>query len=441
MINNSGIPMHLRESFQVMAKPSGPICNMDCKYCFYLEKENLYSGSQSFKMSEKVLEELIKQKIEANKINEVGFAWQGGEPTLRGLDFFRQAVELQKKYANGKRITNGFQTNGILLDDEWCEFFKENNFLVGVSIDGPKEIHDKYRVDKGNEGTFDKVLRGIKYLKKHNVDFNTLTVVQRDNAEYPLEIYNFLKDIGSGYMQFIPIVERMAYKDSAVSSLKLVLPSEKDAEVSEWSVLPEQYGNFLCAIFDEWVRNDVGKYFVQMFDVALQSWVGMSQSLCVFRETCGDAMIIEHNGDIYSCDHFVYPEHKLGNILESPLESLVNSNQQFEFGEAKASTLPNYCLNCEVKFACNGECPKHRFIKTPDGEEGLNYLCAAYKKFFNHVDPYMKYMMKELRNERSPANVMEWANEKDKGFPSLKVGRNDLCPCGSGMKYKFCCGA
>jgi uncharacterized protein len=419
-----------------MAKPSGPICNMDCKYCFYLEKENLYSGTPSFKMSEEVLEQFIKQKIEAHKINEVGFAWQGGEPTLRGLDFYRKAVELQKKYADGKKITNGFQTNGILLDDAWCEFFNKNNFLIGISIDGPREIHDEYRINKGNEGTFDKVVRGIEYLKKHNVDFNTLTVLHRHNAEYPLELYSFLKEIGSRYMQFIPIVERTGYINS---NLKLVLPSEKEAEVTEWSILPGQYGKFLCTIFDEWVRNDVGTYFVQIFDVALQSWMGMSQSLCVFRETCGDAMIIEHNGDIYSCDHFVYPEYKLGNILDNPLEYLVNSDQQFKFGEDKASTLPNYCISCEVRFACNGECPKHRFIKTPDGEDGLNYLCAAYKQFFSHIDPYMKYIAGELRNERSPANVMKWVYEKDKGFPSLNPGRNDPCPCGSGKKYKLCC--
>lgn len=428
-----------KSAFNIMAKPSGPICNMDCKYCFYLEKENLYPGSSDFKMSEDILEQLIKQKIEAHKIDQVGFAWQGGEPTLMGVDFFRKAVELQKKYANGKQISNAFQTNGILLDDEWCDFFRENNFLIGISIDGPEKIHDAYRVNKGNQGTFSKVIRGVEYLKKHKVDFNTLTVVHRNNADQPLEIYKFLKEVGSGYMQFIPIVERKTNFNTP-TGLELVLPSYKEAEVTDWSVLPEQYGNFLCVIFDEWVRHDVGKYFVQIFDVALQSWVGITQSLCVFRETCGDAMIIEHNGDIYSCDHFVYPENKLGNILEDPLESLVNSEQQFKFGDDKVSTLPGYCLDCEVRFACNGECPKHRFIKTPDGEEGLNYLCASYKRFFNHIDPYMKYMASELKKGQSAASVIWWANEKDKGFPSFNVGRNDPCPCGSGKKYKLCCG-
>lgn len=399
--------MNNSSAFSVMAKPIGAICNLDCKYCFYLEKENLYPNTSSFRMSEEVLESFIKQKIEAHKIQDVSFAWQGGEPTLMGIDFFKKAVKLQKKYSNGKRIHNAFQTNGILLNDEWCSFFNENNFLIGLSIDGPEKLHDKLRVNKGGKPTFKNVMKGISFLKKHHVDFNTLTVVHKYNADYPLEIYDFLKEAGSGYMQFIPVVERIS------SELKLASPVDKDAVVSEWSVNPLQYGNFLIKIFDQWVRNDVGKYFVQIFDVSLESWVGLQPSLCVFRETCGDAMIIEHNGDIYSCDHFVYPENKLGNILENPLESLIKSKQQQEFGQDKLDSLPNYCLNCEVKFACNGECPKHRFIKTPEGEDGLNYLCAGYKKFFNHIDPYMKFMRDQLRMRKPPAEVMKWAKAKD----------------------------
>lgn len=363
----------------------------------------------------------------------------GGEPTLLGVDYYRKVVELQQKHANGRKIENTFQTNGVLVDDEWCDFFKENNFLIGLSIDGPRELHDKYRVNKGGNDSFDQVLRGLENLKKHKVEFNTLTVVHDYNAKYPLEVYHFLKEIGSGFMQFIPIVERASVKEVG-NGLTLVSPDYKgEANVTDWSVKPNDYGNFLITIFDEWVRNDVGEFFVQMFDLSLESWFNGQASLCVFRETCGDALALEHNGDLYSCDHYVYPENKLGNILNEQLEKLVNSEQQIKFGKDKKDTLPKYCLHCDVKFVCNGECPKHRFIKTPDGENGLNYLCSGYKNYFNHVDPYMKFMVGELKNKRAPANVMKWAKEKDKGFPSLKVKRNDPCPCGSGRKLKNCC--
>lgn len=428
-----------KKAFHIMAKPMGAICNLDCTYCFYLEKENLYPGSD-FKMSEQVLKEFIKQKIEANDTPGVNFAWQGGEPTLLGVDYFEKVVELQKEYSNGKKIENTFQTNGILLDDKWCEFFNKNNYLIGLSIDGPKDLHDKYRVNKGGKPSFDQVVKGIELLKKHEVEFNTLTVVHDYNSRYPLEVYNFLKEIGSGFMQFIPIVERKSVSITE-DSLTLVSPDYKgNAEVTEWSVKSEEYGNFLINIFDEWVRKDVGKYFVQIFDIALEAWYGQEPGLCVFRETCGDAMAIEHNGDLYSCDHYVYPENKLGNIMEEHLSVLVNKPQQLKFGLDKRMELPNFCLNCEVRFVCNGECPKHRFTKTPDGEDGLNYLCAGYKKFFTYIDPYMKFMANELKHERAPANIMKWAKEKDSGFPSLNVGRNDLCPCGSGKKFKLCCG-
>lgn len=406
-------PLNNSQSFHVMIKPAGPICNLDCKYCFYLEKENLYPPQKNFKMPLNVLESFIKQKVEAPDTDVVSFAWQGGEPTLLGVDYFKKVVELQKKYANGKRIGNGFQTNGVLLDDEWCSFFAENNFLVGLSIDGPKELHDYYRVYKGGQPSFDKVIKGIDYLKKHKVEFNTLTVVHKKNSYHPREVYNFLKEAGSGYMQFIPVVECVketspGFLKAQKVSLKLASPDYKgNVQVTDWSVEPKQYGNFLCEIFDEWVKKDVGKYFVQIFDVALESWLGMKQSLCIFNETCGRALAIEYNGDLYSCDHYVYPENKLGNIIDQPLESLVFSEQQIKFGKDKKDLLPNYCLNCEVRFACNGECPKHRFIKTPDGEDGMNYLCAGYKKFFNHIGPYVKFMANELLHKRPPANIMK----------------------------------
>ncbi len=423
-----------------MSKPVGPICNLDCKYCFYLEKENLYPGQSSWAMPDDVLETYVHQYIEAQPSPVVSFAWQGGEPTLLGVDFFRKVAQLQQRYADGKRIENAFQTNGILLDDAWGEFLAENHYLVGLSVDGPRELHDCYRVDKGGQPSFARVMRGLEVLKKHRVEFNTLTVVHRKNSRRPLEVYRFLKEAGSRFMQFIPIVERVAARPDA-QGLVLIGPSyQQESQVSEWSVEPLEFGRFLCAIFDEWVREDVGRTFVQMFDVALESWMGMGQSLCVFRETCGAALALEHNGDLYSCDHYVYPENRLGNILAEPLAALAASAQQRAFGEAKRDELPRYCRECEVRFACNGECPKHRFIRTPDGEAGLNYLCAGYKLFFKHVDPHMRFMAEELRHERPPANVMEWVRRREGKAAEKSVGRNDPCPCGSGKKFKRCCG-
>ena len=428
--------------FHVLTKPVGPICNLDCKYCFYLEKEVLYPDTSKWAMPADVLESYIRQYIEQQDTDVIHFGWQGGEPTLLGVDFFRNIVALQTKYANGKQIENAFQTNGVLLNDAWGEFFSEQNFLVGVSIDGPRELHDAYRVDKGGQPTFDRVMRGIAVLKKHAVSFNTLTTVHRKNSYNPLDVYRFLRENGSGHVQFIPIVERVSAQTTQ-DGMTLVSPSfSAPAKVSGWSVEPAQFGRFLCAIFDEWVRNDVGKTFVQLFEVSLEMWLGMEASLCVFRKTCGSAMAIEHNGDLYSCDHFVYPEHRLGNIMEAPLGEMAMSPRQVKFGKDKNDTLPKYCRQCEVRFACNGECPKHRFATAPDGEAGLNYLCAGYKKFFTHIDPYMQFMAAQLRQQRAPANVMEWARIRDAEFlQSARPGRNDSCTCGSGKKFKRCCGA
>ena len=445
-----------RRGFHILTKPIGPICNLDCKYCFYLEKEKLYPGERQWRMSDDVLEKYVRQYIEAQPGPEVYFAWQGGEPTLLGVDFFRKAVALQKKFARGKMISNALQTNGTLLDDEWCRFLSKEKFLVGLSIDGPRELHDKYRVDKGQKPTFDRVMAGLELLKRHRVEFNTLTVVNDANSRQPLEVYRFLKRIGSEFLQFIPLVERTASAPDGLDfaappdldsfhesehpltfalspdgahtrvagdgsrvrsphpavhgpnalSKKLEAAKNLESPVTPWSVQAAQYGNFLCAIFDEWVRQDVGKIFVQLFDVALGNWMGLGSSLCVFAEKCGGALAVEHNGDLYSCDHYVYPKYRLGNLMNQNLGEMARSAQQVKFGADKSDLLPRFCRECNVRFACNGECPKHRFIKTSDGEDGLNYLCPAYKQFFNHIDPHMKMMARLLREGRAAADIM-----------------------------------
>jgi uncharacterized protein len=423
-----------------MVKPSGPICNLDCAYCFYLEKERLYPATPSFAMDDDVLESFIRQYIESQPGTTVSFAWQGGEPTLRGVAFFERVIALQRRFANGRTIENALQTNGVLLDDRWGRFLKANAFLVGVSIDGPADLHDRFRRDRGGGPTFGAVMRGIEVLKSHGVEFNTLTVVHRESARRPLEVYRFLKEVGSGFVQFIPVVERVADAPTE-DGLTLIAPEAKArARVSEWSVTAEDYGAFLCAIFDEWVRRDVGRVYVQQFDVALESWCGMEASLCVFRETCGTALALEHNGDVYSCDHFVYPEHRLGNLRVIPLAELAASPRQAAFGEAKRDRLPAECRRCDVRFACHGECPKHRFALSHDGSRDLNYLCAAYKRFFHHIDPWMRYMANELAQGRPPANVMAWTRQHDMDAAARAAGRNDPCPCGSGRKFKHCCG-
>jgi uncharacterized protein len=394
-----------------MAKPIGPLCNLDCKYCFYLEKAKLFPGNENYKMSDEVLESYIRQYIDQQYAPAVVFAWQGGEPALLGVDFFRKALELQNRYARGKRISNVFQTNGTMLNDTWGEFFAENHFLVGVSIDGPPRLHDRYRVDKKGGATYERVASGIRLLKKHGVEFNTLTVVNRVNSRKPLEVYRFLKHIGSGFIQFIPLVERLADEEAAKLGLGLAAPPSavhngRVPPVTDWSVEPGQYGEFLATIFDEWARHDVGRVFVQLFDVTLGNWMGEPPGLCLFGPACGSAMALEHNGDVYSCDHYVYPRYRLGNLLTQTVRAMEDSDAQRQFGRMKSDTLPRYCKECEVLFLCHGECPKHRFLQTPDGDYGLNYLCRAYKRFFRHSAPAMKIMAALLRSGRPPAEIM-----------------------------------
>ncbi|MBX3012592.1 MAG: anaerobic sulfatase maturase [Caldilineaceae bacterium] len=419
-------------AFHVMLKPRGAICNLDCKYCYFLSKEMMYPGSR-FRMADDLLETYTKQYIDAQRVPEVTFAWQGGEPTLMGLAFFQRAVELQQKYCKpGMTIHNAFQTNGILLDDDWCRFFHQHHFLIGLSIDGPKPIHDAYRVDKGGRPTFDRVMAGLALLKQHRVEFNILTTVHAANAEHGVEVYRCLRDeVGTQFMQFIPIVER----DNETGY-------QEGAEVTERSLTATQYGRFLSDIFDEWVRHDVGRVFVQIFDVALAAWVGERPGLCVFEETCGLALAMEHNGDLFACDHFVEPNFRLGNIQEIPLLEMVASAEQRQFGLDKRDKLPRYCRECEVRFVCNGGCPKDRFIHTPDGEPGLNYLCGGFRSFFNHIDQPMRMMARELRAGRAPANIMQILAQEERAVQQrfATTGRNDPCPCGSGRKFKACHG-
>ncbi len=379
-----------------MTKPRGAICNLDCKYCYFLKKEALYPDGH-FRMSEETLEGYTRQYIAAQHVPDVTFAWQGGEPTLMGLDFFQRAVALQEKYRKpGTKIHNALQTNGTKLDDEWCSFFKQNDFLIGLSLDGPCQMHDAYRVDKGGKPSFDAVMAGLALLKKHQVDFNILTTVHAANVEYPLEVYRFLRDdVGTQFVQFIPIVER-----------KNQSGFQEGYQVTKRSVTGEKYGQFLIAVFDEWIRADVGRVFVQIFDAALEAWYGQPASLCIFREACGTALALEHNGDLYSCDHYVEPNFILGNIRDRDLLEMVGGEKQIRFGLDKRDSLPRHCQECEVRFICNGGCPKNRIRRTPDGEEGLNYLCEGYKAFFTHIDEPMKRMVKLLQMGRVPAEVM-----------------------------------
>ena len=427
-------------AFHVMLKPAGPSCNLNCTYCYYLEKKKLYPKMKDFKMSDELLEEFTKQFIEAHQVPIVTFSWQGGEPTLMGLDFYRKAIQLQKKYANGKTIDNAFQTNGILLNEDWCKFFNDNKILVGISIDGSEHNHDYYRMTASGRPTFKKVMKGIELLQKYKVEFNTLSCVNYYNVHFASETYRFLKSIGSVFLQFLPVVERKSIGQPENMLTLVANDYQKSAEVTEWSVNGKDFGKFLVTIFDEWVHNDVARHYVQIFDSTLANWVDEMPGICVFTESCGDALVMEHNGDFFSCDHYVYPEYFLGNITETPMIDMVKSQRQFDFGIDKRNKLPRFCLQCDVRFTCHGECPKHRFVKTPDGEPGLNYLCEGYRMFFHHVEPYMEYMAKELKNKRAPANVMNWIrNKEDQVAKPATPERNDPCPCGSGKKFKNCC--
>ncbi len=395
----------------MMAKPAGPDCNLNCGYCFYLEKEALFSESGRYRMSDEVLETYIRKTAEYQAIPELLYAWQGGEPTLMGIDFFRKAVELEKRYAGGRRIANTLQTNGILLDDEWCRILAENKFLVGLSLDGTKDVHDRYRKDRGGEPTFDRVMRAMDLMKKHGVEFNILACVTRESAKRPLDVYRFFKEQGVRFIQFTPIVERMPNSESERLGLKLGMPAAIDnsdePNVTPWTMIPEDYGDFLIGVFEEWVKNDIGSVFVMNFEWFIVNWLGMPQANCFFSERCGQVVIIEHNGDVYSCDHFVYPKYRLGNILTGEPGEMIDSGKQLRFGAVKEESLPKYCRECGVLFACRGECPKHRFLKTPDGEPGLNYLCAGYKKFFNHVRPYMDAIAQTIRMGYPAEKVMD----------------------------------
>lgn len=419
----------------VMAKPTGSVCNIDCSYCFYLEKESLYpERKQNWRMSDETLETYIRQHIDAQPGSQVMFAWQGGEPTMMGLDFFRKVVALCGKYGEGRQIQHALQTNGMLMSAEWATFFAEHNFLIGLSIDGPESLHNTYRVNRAGAGTHSRVMDAMQLLKTHNVEFNTLTVVGKHNAGHAVEVYEFLRAAGSRHMQFIPLVERLSTTDD--QTLHLVLPGESAATLAPWTVPAWQYGEFLRQIFDVWVRRDIGQVSVQMFDVAMAAWTGQPPVLCVHSETCGHALALESNGDLYNCDHFVYPEHLLGNIHQQDIRTLNNSTQATAFGLAKRDTLTPDCRQCEYRPVCHGGCPKHRFAVSPTGHPGHNYLCAGYKHFFKHITRDMN-LISELMAAGYPAQAI--MSRPVQEMPSPQQSRNALCSCGSGKKYKKCC--
>ena len=388
-----------------MLKPAGAHCNLACKYCYYLEKNELYPTAQRHLMSDEMLEQFTREYIEAQTMNQVLFTWHGGEPLLRSIDFYRKALSLQQKYAGGRRIDNVIQTNGTLLTDEWCEFFAQNHWLVGISIDGPQPDHDHYRLTAAGKPSWKKVMQGIKLLKKHGVEWNAMAVVNAYNVNHPLEFYRFFKENGCQFLQFTPIVERLTRHEDGRTLASLA--DKNEIPLSEASVTPEQWGYFLCAIFDEWVRKDVGKIFVEIFDCTLANWMGISPGICAYSKECGHAGVMEHNGDVYSCDHFVFPEYKLGNIRDHSLIDMLYGEQQQEFSRLKHSSLPRQCKECDMEFACHGECPKNRFMKDKYGDSGLNYLCPGYYHYYQHVAPYMDYMKQELMAQRPPSNIMK----------------------------------
>jgi uncharacterized protein len=409
--------------FQVFAKPAGSICNLDCHYCYYLKKKHLYPKSESFRMPEGILEKYIVQHINASPEHVIRFSWHGGEPTVLGLDYFRKIVALQHKHQSAnQRITNGIQTNGILLDEDWCRFLATEGFVVGLSLDGPQEMHDRYRVTKDQKPTHEQTMRGYKLLQQHQIDCDILCVVHAHNVRHPTQVYRFFTQINAQYVTFLPLVEPQPDIEGSVSSR---------------TVPAEAWGAFLCTIFDEWMSQDIGRIKVQIFEEASRTAFNQDHSLCIFRPTCGDVPVIEHNGDFFSCDHFVDIEHNLGNIQETPLVELLESPEQRAFGQAKLETLPRYCQACDVRAMCNGGCPKNRFLRTPDGEAGLNYLCAGYKRFFSHCRPFITEVA-AVWSRQSPERQMPVAQAAN-ARSRPKTGRNDPCPCGSGLKYKKCC--
>ena len=402
---NDNIANPFAKPLYVMLKPAGAHCNLACKYCYYLEKNKLYPTAQRHLMSDEMLEQFTREYIEAQTMNQVLFTWHGGEPLLRSIDFYRKALSLQQKYAGGRRIDNVIQTNGTLLTDEWCEFFAQNHWLVGISIDGPQPDHDHYRLTAAGKPSWKKVMQGIKLLKKHGVEWNAMAVVNAYNANHSLEFYRFFKENGCQFLQFTPIVERLTRHEDGRTLASLA--DKDEISLSEASVAPEQWGYFLCAIFDEWVRKDVGKIFVEIFDCTLANWMGISPGICAYSKECGHAGVMEHNGDVYSCDHFVFPEYKLGNIRDHSLIDMLYGEQQQEFSHLKHSSLPRQCKECDMEFACHGECPKNRFMKDKYGDSGLNYLCPGYYHYYQHVAPYMDYMKQELMSLRPPSNIMK----------------------------------
>ncbi len=420
------------QAFHVMAKPTGAKCNLECDYCFFLKKENLYPGSH-FRMSDEVMEDYIRQTIEGHRVPQVSISWQGGEPTLMGLDFFRRTIEVEKKWSPpGLCIENTFQTNGVLLDDEWCRFLHDNRFLVGLSLDGPPHLHDVYRHDKGGKSVFDRVVRAARLMQKHAVEFNILCTVNAANSREPLEVYRFFRDeLGARFIQLIPIVER----DNETGY-------QEGAKVTDRTVDPAEYGRFLSRIFDEWVRRDVGRMYVTFFDAVLASYLRGTSTICVLSPTCGESVALEHTGDLYSCDHFVEPRYLLGNIGEKSIRELIGSEKQRQFGHDKSATLPSFCRDCAFLFTCYGECPKNRLLTTPEGEPGLNWLCQGLKAFFAHADGAMRIMADLLRRGRYADEIMNiLAAEEGRSHPGKeKIGRNAPCPCGSGLKFKKCHG-
>ena len=401
---NDNIATPFAKPLYVMLKPAGAHCNLACKYCYYLEKNNLYQNSHRHLMSDDMLEQFTRKYIEAQTMPQVLFTWHGGEPLMRSIDFYKKALALQKKYAHGKQIDNVIQTNGTLLTDEWCEFFAKNHWLVGISIDGPQEYHDHYRVTPAGKPSWEKVMQGISLLKKHRVEWNAMAVVNAYNAEHPLEFYHFFRDNGCQYLQFTPIVERLTEHEDGRTLASLA--DDREIPLADASVTPQQWGNFLCTIFDDWVRHDVGKTFVEIFDCTLANWMGVLPGICAYSKECGHAGVMEHNGDVYSCDHFVFPEYKLGNIKDQSLIDMLYGEKQQAFSRLKHTSLPRQCKECDMEFACHGECPKNRFEKDKYGEPGLNYLCQGYYQYYTHVAPYMDFMKRELLAQRPPANIM-----------------------------------